>query len=53
MKINLKPVRYLKKFSLFDLVIMAIITALGIAVKPAIVPLVHILTGPCLFLEEP
>lgn len=38
--------KYLKKFSMFDLVIIALTSALGIAIKPIIVPLVHIVTGP-------
>jgi hypothetical protein len=37
---------FFKKFSVFDLIIIAIFAALGIAVKPVIVPLVHIITGP-------
>ncbi len=38
--------RFFTRFSLFDLVIIAIVAALGIAMKPVIVPLVHIITGP-------
>lgn len=38
--------KFLKKFSMFDLVIIALTSALGIAIKPIIVPLVHIITGP-------
>lgn len=38
--------KFLKKFSMFDLVIIALTSALGIAIKPIIVPLVHIVTGP-------
>lgn len=38
--------RFLKKFSMFDLVIIALTSALGVAIKPIIVPLVHIITGP-------
>ena len=34
------------KFSVFDLIIIAMISALGIASKPVIVPLSHIITGP-------
>jgi ABC-type thiamin/hydroxymethylpyrimidine transport system permease subunit len=37
---------YFKNFSVFDLIVIAIFAALGIAVKPVIVPLVHIVTGP-------
>jgi ABC-type thiamin/hydroxymethylpyrimidine transport system permease subunit len=33
-------------FSVFDLVVIALVAALGIATKPVIVPLVHIITGP-------
>lgn len=36
----------LSGFSVSDLVIIAILSALGIATKPIIVPLVHIITGP-------
>lgn len=38
--------KLLEKFSMFDLVIIALTAALGIAIKPIIVPLVHIITGP-------
>lgn len=37
---------FLKRFSMFDLVVIALTSALGIAIKPIIVPLVHIITGP-------
>ncbi len=46
MKISLKPKEFFTKFTVFDLVIMAIVAALGIAIKPVIVPLIHIITGP-------
>lgn len=36
----------LKKFSVFDLVIIALMGGLGIAVKSVMVPLAHIITGP-------
>ena len=36
----------LNKFSLFDLLLIALIGSLGIAVKPVISPLVRIITGP-------
>ncbi len=39
---------YLNKFSLYDLIIIAMMAALGIATKPIIVPLAHIITGPLL-----
>lgn len=37
--------KVLAKFSVYDLVIIAMMAALGIAIKPVIVPLAHILTG--------
>jgi hypothetical protein len=40
--------RILDNFSIFDLIIIAMIAALGIASKPVIVPLSHIITGPLL-----
>lgn len=33
-------------FSVFNLTIIAIVSALGVATKPIVVPLVHIVTGP-------
>lgn len=38
--------RFLKNYSVFNLVIIAVISALGIATKPIVVPLVHVITGP-------
>lgn len=38
--------RFINRFSLYDLVIIALLAALGIASKPIIVPLSHIITGP-------
>lgn len=38
--------RLLKTFSIFDLIIISIMAALGIATKSIIVPLIHIITGP-------
>ena len=38
--------KFLKRFSLFQLMTIALMAALGIAVKSVIVPLVHIVTGP-------
>lgn len=35
-----------EKFTLFDLVMISMMSALGIAVKVVLVPLVHIITGP-------
>lgn len=46
MKFSLKPDVFFKKFTVFDLIIMAIVAAIGIAMKPVVVPLVHIITGP-------
>lgn len=43
-----KSQRFLDKFSVFDFIIIAMISALGIASKPLIVPLSHIITGPLL-----
>lgn len=40
--------KILDKLSIFDLIIIAMISALGIASKPVIVPLSHIITGPLL-----
>lgn len=38
--------RLLKKFTLFDMILLALMACLGIATKPIIVPLTHIITGP-------
>lgn len=38
--------RLLKKFTVYDFVIMAIMAALGIAIKPVVVPLAHLVSGP-------
>jgi len=38
--------KFLEKFTLFNLMTIALMAALGIAVKSVIVPLVHIITGP-------
>lgn len=37
---------FLRRFSVFDLVVIALTSALGIGIKPIIVPLIHIITGP-------
>ena len=37
---------FLKRFSMLDLVVIALTSALGIGIKPIIVPLIHIVTGP-------
>jgi len=38
--------RLLQKFTVYDLVVMAIMAALGIAIKPVVVPLAHLISGP-------
>ncbi|MGI6343992.1 MAG: ECF transporter S component [Bacillota bacterium] len=38
--------RALKKYSALELVILALVASLGIATKPVISPLAHVLTGP-------
>ncbi len=38
--------RRLDRFSMFDLIIIAMMATLGIAIKPIIVLLVHMITGP-------
>lgn len=38
--------RFLSRFSGFELIIIAMMAALGIATKPVVVPLAHIITGP-------
>ncbi len=38
--------KQLDRFSIYDLIIIAMMAALGIATKPIIVPLAHIITGP-------
>lgn len=38
--------KILKLFSALDLIIIALMAGLGLAIKPIIVPLVHIVTGP-------
>lgn len=43
---TVKGKRLLTSFSVFDLIIIAMCAGLGIAVKPVIVPLVHVITGP-------
>ncbi|MDR0531318.1 MAG: ECF transporter S component [Oscillospiraceae bacterium] len=40
--------RWLKKFTLFHLILIAILAALGIGVKPVVSSLAHIITGPLL-----
>lgn len=38
--------RIFKKFSIYDLVVIAIMSAIGIAIKPVVVPLAHVIAGP-------
>ncbi|MGI6737139.1 MAG: ECF transporter S component [Anaerovoracaceae bacterium] len=38
--------RFFRRFTVYDLVIMAIMAAIGIAIKPVVVPLAHLITGP-------
>lgn len=40
--------KMLDKYSLFDLIIIAMMSALGIAIKPVVVTLAHIIAGPLL-----
>ncbi|MCF6461609.1 MULTISPECIES: ECF transporter S component [Bacillota] len=35
-----------RKFSIFEIIVISLMATLGIATKPVIVPLVHIITGP-------
>lgn len=38
--------KFLRRFSIFDLAVISLTAALGIGIKPIIVPLIHIITGP-------
>lgn len=38
--------RVLRKFKVYDLVVIAVMAALGLAIKPIVVPLAHIVCGP-------
>src|SRR5690554_4992678 len=38
--------KFLARYSVFELVIIALMACLGIAIKPFVVPLAHIVTGP-------
>lgn len=38
--------QFLKKFTMFDLMVMTMMAVLGVAIKPFVVPLAHIITGP-------
>lgn len=42
----MKKKRFLKEYSVFDIIIISMFASLGIAIKPIIVPLAHIITGP-------
>jgi hypothetical protein len=44
----LKNETFLRKFTLFELILLALIAALGIAVKPVVVAISHLITGPLL-----
>ncbi len=37
---------FLRRFTVFDLIVIALMACLGIATKPLVVPLAHIITGP-------
>lgn len=43
---GLVKIKALRNFSILQLVTISIVAALGVATKPIIVPLVHIITGP-------
>lgn len=38
--------RFLNRFSIFEIIIIAFMATIGVAIKPVIVPLAHIITGP-------
>jgi ABC-type thiamin/hydroxymethylpyrimidine transport system permease subunit len=38
--------KFLEKFTLFELILLALIAAAGIAVKPVVVAVAHLITGP-------
>lgn len=38
--------KHLRDFSIMELVLIGLVAALGVATKPIVVPLVHIITGP-------
>lgn len=41
-----KKTGILKKFNVYEIIVIALMASLGLATKPVIVPLVHIITGP-------
>jgi len=43
---NSSKERFLEKFTLFELILLALIAAAGIAVKPVVVAVSHLITGP-------
>ena len=40
--------RWLKSFSVRELIVIAAMAALGVAIKPVVVPLVHLISAPLL-----
>lgn len=38
--------KLVRKFSIFEIILMALIATIGVATKPVIVPLTHIISGP-------
>ncbi|MEG3071204.1 MAG: hypothetical protein RQM92_10650 [Candidatus Syntrophopropionicum ammoniitolerans] len=40
--------KLLDRFSIYDLIIIAMLAALGVVTKPILVPLAHIISGPLL-----
>ena len=41
--------KFLSRFTMFDLVVIAMMASLGIAIKPVVVPLAHIITVHCTY----
>jgi ABC-type thiamin/hydroxymethylpyrimidine transport system permease subunit len=46
LKMSLSPKKFLRNFSIFELIVISICAAIGVAVKPVMVTLVQIITGP-------
>ena len=44
--------KILQRFRIYDFVIIAIMAALGIAIKPVLVPLAYIISGPLMIPAE-
>ncbi|MEL7646908.1 MAG: ECF transporter S component [Sedimentibacter sp.] len=42
----MKDNRFLKNYTSYNLILIAVVSSLGIATKPIVVPLVHVVTGP-------